>query len=140
MNGHCNGLPAELTIGTGADPLFDEPATARPKPARMPRGANFVRVWQLWLTDPLWRGYFPARLRLYLYLRHLTRDGLGPPVRLNNEMAGHIGLSRQRKMEYLRELERDGLVKLTTADNHTVEVSVMPVAEDTQPGRWPKQN
>jgi hypothetical protein len=106
------------------DPLLD----GRPETARMPTGQKFTRIWKSWLLDRSWDAYFPAKLRLYLYLRILTRDGLGRSVRLTNGTAAEIGLTRQQKHDCLRELEKDGLVTLVRDGHAAPEVAVTPVS------------
>jgi hypothetical protein len=108
----------------GADRQGDGKPTAARAP-RLPRNEGlFAPVPLEELTDRSWDWMFPARVRLYLYLRIKSRRG-AQTVRFTNEMAAAIGLPKQNKMRELRLLEKRGLVACARHGNRTPIVSVL---------------
>jgi hypothetical protein len=98
----------------GLDPERFRLKTAPPgKPSRMKHSSvPFARVLLPWLTDRRFDGIYQPPVRLWLLLLIKTREGR-IQVRLTNEMAAEIGLSRHAKLRALACLEEARLVSVT---------------------------
>jgi hypothetical protein len=100
-------------------------AKTRSRPQRLPRSAGlFAAVPLERLKDRAWDSVYPARTRLHLFLKILSRRG-ERPVRLTNELAAAIGLTRQSKDRILDDLESLGLVSVAGNGQEVPVVRVM---------------
>jgi hypothetical protein len=121
---------SSLWIDTESDPLAADPPAKKPDAAKkaLPLPYNgsrlFNPVYLDQLTDRRWDVFYPSILRLYHYLKIKSRRGTRT-VRLTNEMAAEIGISRSHKSERLKELEALGLIEVTRNGLKTPEVRTL---------------
>ena len=101
------------------------PVKARPE-KHTRRRRHFAQVELAWLSNPDRQGAVAPWVRLYLLLQYATKRG-ERTVRLTTEMMAEIGISRQNKPRYLRQLEARGLVKVVRDGHRVSEVSLLPV-------------
>jgi hypothetical protein len=99
-----------------------------PKTASMPKPKKTKRRYAQadidWLSHPVLKNKFTADWRLYLLLQYVTRRGTRS-VRLTNELAAEAALDRHHKSRFLKQLEIQGLVKVTRRGKHNPEVVVI---------------
>jgi len=127
-----NDLEGVFLPDDGTDPLFDDTIIPPPKakPAPLPRSKKpFCKITLSSLQDRRFDVLFTPAGRLYYRLEIETRRG-ARPVRLTNGLAAEIGIVRQHKARYLRELEGLGLVSVAERDGAKVPlVEVHPPPE-----------
>ena len=116
LEGVFEDVDDDLYAGEGPAPRAKLPWLPRSK-------KKFAMVPLRWLTSRRMDDIFPARARLYLYLQYRSRRGV-QEVRLTNEEATKLGLTKQYKMHCLRQLAAKGLVSVVSSENETVRVSV----------------
>ena len=104
-----------------------------PRKVRSTIEGNFSYITSDHLTDPAWWPEIPPRLRLYLLVQYRTKRS-ETAIRLSNEMAAAIGLSRQNKHRCLNELGARNLIGVTHRGQCNPEVSlILPVRIERPP-------
>jgi hypothetical protein len=110
--------------------LPPQPSPQRPRAERMlcRLPAPFVRVPVFWFTTDPRPCPFGQRERLFLLLLHLSRWGQRP-VTLTSAVAKEIGLSRQRRLQILKQLEAEGWIRVTRNGRRALVVCPIIVAD-----------
>ena len=118
-NGNSGGLSAaRLKIVVDNEKPKTAPA---PNPKKTKR--RFAQMDISWLSHPILKRKIAPDWRLYLLLQYVTRRG-ARSVRLTNELAAEAGLDRHHKSRLLKQLEIQGLVKVTRRGQHNPEVAM----------------
>jgi hypothetical protein len=101
-----------------------EPKARPTKPTFGPRPKQrFAQIPLHWLSEPYFRKRISPEVRLYLVLQYATKRG-ARVVRLTNYMAAEACITRQHKTQYLRKLERQGLIRIMHDGNRNPEISL----------------
>ena len=75
------------------------------------RRPPFTPLWLPWLADRKFDQLFAAKTRLWLLLLIKTREGRKPVV-LTNRVVADIGIGKDMKARYLRQLVKAGFISV----------------------------
>ncbi len=119
-----------LWVDDGSDPLLDEVPVVKPGKTSESRKARRLRNTGLYAPVPLtslmdraWDAVYHPRTRLFLYLWVRSHQGQ-QSVKLTNAMAAEIGLDKQQKWRYLRQLKDTRRIAITQDGNNAPTIVV----------------
>jgi len=119
------------------EPAPEAPTLPRPtkrRVGRIPRlNENYVRVPASWFTGGPRQSPFDQRGRLFLLLLHLSRFGARPVV-LTSSVVKQLGITRQRRLQIIEQLEADGWVQITRDGRRALAVCPIVNAEGAETG------
>jgi hypothetical protein len=121
-------LTSELLIPEPPEARLPPQPRHRSEPLRLRRlPAMFVRVPVSWFTTDPRPCPFGQRERLFLLLLHLSRWGQRPAT-LTSSATKQIGLSRQRRLQILEQLEAEGWIRAARDGRRALVVCPITIA------------